>query len=129
MVSRPASSSSTAATRRTYLEGFTIDAMDEVDDKISKHPRGSAKRKAMERLKISVRSRLKPSWMTQGASSCLPKLRDKIDLDGMARFVSHRATRSKSGSPKPTMPASQHLMMDGYDPDIDPSVYLDGDLA
>ena len=35
---------------RDYLEGFTMEAMDEVDEKISKHPRGSAKRKAMERL-------------------------------------------------------------------------------
>ena len=39
---------------RAFIEGFTIEAMDEVDEKISKYPRGSAKRKAMELSLIHI---------------------------------------------------------------------------
>ncbi|MEO9792824.1 division/cell wall cluster transcriptional repressor MraZ, partial [Tateyamaria sp.] len=111
---------------RTYLEGFTVEAMDEVDDKISLHPRGSAKRKAMERL-YSAQSI--ETVVDETGRIVLPaKLRDKIGLDGMARFVSSGDT-FEIWKPEAYDASIAALDDDGYDPDVDPSVYLDGDLA
>ena len=110
---------------RTYLEGFTIEAMDEVDEKISKHPRGSAKRKAMERL-YSAQSI--ETVVDETGRIVLPaKLRDKIDLDGMARFVSSGDT-FEIWKPEAYDASIAALDDVGFDPNLDPSVYLDGDL-
>ena len=110
---------------RSYLEGFTVEAMDEVDDKISLHPRGSAKRKAMERL-YSAQS-IETVVDDTGRIVLPAKLRDKIGLDGMARFVSSGDT-FEIWKPEAYDASIAALDDAGYDPDDDPSVYLDGDL-
>ena len=111
---------------RDYLEGFTIEAMDEVDDKIAKFPRGSAKRKAMERL-YSAQS-IEAEVDNTGRIVLPVKLRDKIGLDGMARFVSSGDT-FEIWKPEAYDDSIAALDDDGFDPDLDPSAYLDGDLG
>lgn len=110
---------------RDYLEGFTIEAMDEVDDKIAKFPRGSAKRKAMERL-YSAQS-VEVIVDDTGRIVLPAKLRDKIGLNGMARFVSSGDT-FEIWTPEAYDDSIAALDDDGFDPDLDPSVYLDGDM-
>ena len=111
---------------RDYIEGFTIEAMDEVDDKISKFPRGSAKRKAMERL-YSAQS--VEAIVDDTGRIVLPaKLREKIDLDGTVRFVSAGDT-FEIWKPETYDASIEGLEEDGFDPELDPSVYLDGDQA
>ncbi len=110
---------------RDYLEGFTVAAMDEVDEKISKHPRGSAKRKAMERL-YSAQSI--EAVVDETGRIVLPaKLRDKIALNGLARFVSAGDT-FEIWRPETYDATIAALNEDGFDPELDPSAYLDGDL-
>jgi MraZ protein len=110
---------------RTYLEGFTIEAMNEVDEKIAKHPRGSAQRKAMERLYSaqSMETEVDPT----GRIVLPAKLRDKLGLDGMARFVASGDT-FEIWNPDTYDAMVETDIHDELDPDVDPSVYLDGDL-
>ena len=111
---------------RNYLEGFTIEAMDEVDQKISLHGRGTAKRKAMERL---YNAQSIETVVDETGRIVLPaKLRDKIGLSGMARFVSSGDT-FEIWQPDAYDASIAALDDDGFDPEADPSVYLDGDLG
>lgn len=110
---------------RNYLEGFTIEAMDEVDEKISKHPRGSAKRKAMERL-YSTQA-IEAVVDDTGRIVLSAKLREKIGLTDMARFAASGDT-FEIWNPDTFDAVHEDLEGDGYDPDVDPSVYLDGEL-
>ncbi|MEO0938468.1 MAG: division/cell wall cluster transcriptional repressor MraZ [Pseudomonadota bacterium] len=107
---------------RDYLEGFTIEAMDEVDEKIAKFPRGSAKRKAMERL-YSAQS-IEAEVDNTGRIVLPAKLREKIGLTGMARFVSSGDT-FEIWNPDTYDASVAALDEDGFDPSLDPSVYLD----
>ncbi|MEL7098577.1 MAG: division/cell wall cluster transcriptional repressor MraZ [Pseudomonadota bacterium] len=107
---------------RDYLEGFTIEAMDEVDEKIAQFPRGSAKRKAMERL-YSAQS-IEAEVDNTGRIVLPAKLREKIGLDGMARFVSSGDT-FEIWNPETYDATVAALDEEGFDPDLDPSVYLD----
>ena len=109
---------------RDYLEGFTIEAMDEVDDKIAAFPRGSAKRKVMERL-YSAQS-VEVIVDDTGRIVLPAKLREKIDLNGLAKFVSSGDT-FEIWKPEAYDISIAALDDDGFDPDLDPSVYLDGD--
>jgi len=71
--------------RRNYLECFTIDAANEVDARISRMPRGSVKRRAMERL---FNGQSLPATVDETGRIVLPaKLRAKIGLDGEAYFM------------------------------------------
>jgi MraZ protein len=108
---------------RDYLEGFTIEAMDEVDDKIAAFPRGSAKRKAMERLYSAQSVEV---IVDDTGRIVLPlKLREKICLDGSAKFVSSGDT-FEIWKPEAYDASIASLGDEEFDPDLDPSVYLDG---
>ncbi len=111
---------------RSYIEGFTVEAMDEVDEKIALHPRGSAKRKAMERL-YSAQS-IETVVDDTGRIVLPAKLREKIGLNGIARFVASGDT-FEIWQPEAYEASVAALDEEGYDPALDPSVYLDGDLG
>ena len=111
---------------RDYLEGFTVQAMDEVDEKIAKHPRGSARRKAMERL-YSAQS-LETEVDNTGRIVLPAKLRDKLGLEGMARFVASGDT-FEIWHPDRYDTMIEQEIDEELDPDVDPSAYLDGDDA
>ncbi len=71
--------------RRDYLECYTIEAIDEVDRKIAALPRGSERRKMLERL-FSGQSQ--PTEIDPDGRLVLPqKLRAKIGLDSEAYFI------------------------------------------
>lgn len=71
--------------RRDFLECFTVDAANEVDAKISQMPRGSVKRRAMERL---FNGQSLPATVDDTGRIVLPaKLRQKIGIDAEAYFM------------------------------------------
>ena len=65
--------------RRDFLECFTIDAANEVDERIARMPRGSDQRRALERL---FNGQSLPATVDDTGRIVLPlKLRDKIKID------------------------------------------------
>ena len=71
--------------RRSFLECFTIDAANEVDQTIKAMKRGSPKRRAMERV---FNGQSLPLTVDETGRIVLPaKLRQKIGLDGEAYFI------------------------------------------
>jgi MraZ protein len=111
--------------RRAYIEGFTITAMDEVDEKIARLPRGAPQRKALERLYSAqaMETEVDPT----GRIVLPAKLRDKLGLDAMARFVASGDT-FEIWHPDTYDSMAATEIDDALDPDVDPSAYLDGDL-
>lgn len=70
---------------RDFLECFTIDAANEVDEKIARLPRGSARRRAMERL---FNGQSMSATVDDTGRIVLPaKLRQKIGIEGEAYFI------------------------------------------
>ena len=70
--------------RRSYLECYTMQAIDEVDDKIDALPRGSMERKLLQRL---FHGQSFPTSIDDTGRLVLPvKLRQKIGLDKEAFF-------------------------------------------
>ena len=71
--------------RRDYLECYTIEAINEVDDKIDALPRGSMERKMLQRL---FHGQSYPTNVDETGRLVLPaKLRSKIGLAGEAFFI------------------------------------------
>ncbi len=71
--------------RRDFLECFTIDAANDVDAKIDRLPRGSAKRRAMEKL---FNGQSMPLTVDETGRIVLPaRLRQKIDIGAEAYFI------------------------------------------
>lgn len=111
---------------RSFLECFSVEAMDSVERKIAKLPRGSKKRKALQRL-----------YMTQSIETTidetgrlvLPKnLREKIGLESGVMCAGNGDT-FEIWKPE-TYDEEIYAGLeedDDFDPDTDPSEYLDGD--
>lgn len=71
--------------RRDYLECYTIQAINEVDDKIDALPRGSMERKMLQRL---FHGQSYPTNVDETGRLVLPaKLRTKIGLENEAFFI------------------------------------------
>lgn len=71
--------------RRDFLECFTIDSANEVDEKIARMPRGSRQRRALERL---FNGQSLPATVDDTGRIVLPqKLRDKLGIKGEAYFI------------------------------------------
>lgn len=71
--------------RRKFLECYTIEAIDEVDQKIDALPRGSMERKMLQRL---FHGQSHPTNVDETGRLVLPaKLRQKIGLEGEAFFI------------------------------------------
>ncbi|SES14800.1 MraZ protein [Tranquillimonas rosea] len=110
---------------RDYLECFTMDSIAKIDAKISRLPRGSKKRKALQRL---YHTHAHPTSVDETGRLVLPaKLREKIGLNGEAFFAGTGET-FEIWSPE----AYDASIGDGgededFDPDVDPEVYLDGE--
>lgn len=73
--------------RRNYLECYTIEAIEEVDDKIAALPRGSVERRYLEKMFNGMS--LETSVDNTGRLVLPKKLRDKIGLtnDSEAYFI------------------------------------------
>jgi MraZ protein len=111
---------------RKHLECFTAEAIAEVDGKIRKLPRGSKKRRALQRL---YHGQAHPTSVDETGRLVLPaKLREKIGLVKEAYFVGNGDT-FEIWNPD-VYDAEMYADLEGdddFDPDVDPSIYLDGD--
>ena len=109
--------------RRDYLECYTMEAIDEVDAKIDKMPRGSAQRKALQRL---IHGQSFSTIVDETGRLVLPaKLRNKIDLSCEAFFIAAGDT-FQIWKPE-TYEADADGWSDELSDDVDPLTYLDGD--
>ncbi|MDH5797100.1 MAG: division/cell wall cluster transcriptional repressor MraZ [Paracoccaceae bacterium] len=71
--------------RRKYLECYTIEAIEDVDARIAKMPRGSVERRMVERM---FHGQSLPTEVDGDGRLVLPqKLREKIGLEGEAFFI------------------------------------------
>ncbi|WP_380058348.1 division/cell wall cluster transcriptional repressor MraZ [Falsihalocynthiibacter sp. SS001] len=110
--------------RRSQLECFTQDAIDEVDALIARLPRGSKKRQALQRL---YSAQAYPTSVDDTGRLVLPaKLRKKIGLENEAYFVGNGDTFEIWTPDRYEAAMNDGLDADDdFDPNVDPSVYLD----
>ncbi len=112
--------------RRQFLECYTIDAINEVDDKIDALPRGSVERKYLQRL---FHGQSFPTIVDETGRIVMPaKLRTKIDLDKEAFFIAAGDTFQIW---KPETYEAEELSkteewLDELPEDFDPLAFLDG---
>jgi len=112
--------------KRQYLECFTMEAIEDVERRIEKLPRGDKRRKALQRL-YNTQSIL-TSVDETGRLVLSAKLRDKLDLTGMAFFAGNGDTFEiwKPETYEVEMDADLEAD-DDFDPEADASIYLDGE--
>lgn len=112
--------------KRDYLECFTIQAIEKIFDKIERKPAASKRRIAMQRLynTFSV-----VTSVDETGRLVLPaKLRNKIGLDGEAVFAgTGEAFQIWKPDAYEAALEAQMEADDEFDPDVDASVYLEGD--
>ena len=110
--------------RKKYLECYTMEAIEEVDSKIDKLPRGSKERKALERLFHGLSF---PTSVDETGRLVLPaKLRDRVSIEKEAYFIAAGDT-FQIWNPE-TYEADQALAEDwleGLPDDFDPLSFLD----
>jgi MraZ protein len=112
--------------RRQYLECYTMEAINEVDEKISALPRGTKERKLLQTL---FHGQSFPTSIDDTGRLVLPaKLRQKIDLDGEAFFFGQGDTFQiwKPETYETVEAAKNRAWLDEMPDDFDPTVYLDG---
>ena len=111
---------------REFLECFTVEAMDDVVSRIMKMPRGSKKRLALSKLYLT--QSLEVSVDETGRLVLPKEQRDNIGFDSMA-FFAGKCDTFEIWNPE-TYDATLEGALeadDDFDPDADPSIYLDGD--
>ena len=111
--------------RRKYLECYTMEAIDEVDAKIDALPRGSMKRKMLQRL---FHGQSFPTNVDETGRLVLPaKLRKKIGLEGEAFFIAAGDTFQiwKPETYESEELAATEEWLDGLGEDFDPLEFLD----
>ena len=111
--------------RRSYLECYTMEAIEEVDDKIDALPRGSIERKMLQRL---FHGQSFPTSVDETGRLVLPaKLRKKIGLENEAFFIAAGDTFQIW---KPETYEQEELLkteswLDELPEDFDPLILLD----
>lgn len=111
--------------RRSYLECYTMEAIEEVDAKIDALPRGSRERKMLQRM---FHGQSFPTTIDETGRLVLPaKLRNKIDLDKEAFFIAAGDTFQiwKPETYEAEELASTEEWLDELPEDFDPLEYLD----
>ncbi|SLN26295.1 cell division protein MraZ [Pseudoruegeria aquimaris] len=112
--------------RRKFLECFSVEAMDSVERKIAKLPRGSKKRKALQRLYLTQSIE---TTIDETGRLVLPKaLREKIGLESGVMCAGNGDTFEIWNPDTYEEEIYAGLEEDeDFDPDVDPSEYLEGD--
>ena len=111
--------------RRNYLDCYTMEAINEIDDKISKLPRGTKQRSILERLFNGLAHTVS---VDKTGRIVLPlKLRNKIKLENQAYFT---ASGDKFQIWHPDTYANEGVgqieaWLDQQDDDFDPLIFLD----
>ena len=111
--------------RRKYLECYTVEAIDEVDDQIAAMPRGSMARRMLERL---MHGQSFPTEVDGDGRLVLPqKLRDKIGLEKEAFFIASGDTFQiwKPETYEAEELAKTEAWLDDLPDDFDPLTLLD----
>ncbi|SHH73747.1 division/cell wall cluster transcriptional repressor MraZ [Cognatishimia maritima] len=111
--------------RRNYLECYTIEAIEEVDEKIDALPRGSMERKMLQRL---FHGQSFPTSVDETGRLVLPaKLRQKIDLDKEAFFIAAGDTFQiwKPETYEAEELSATEEWLDDLPEDFDPLIFLD----
>lgn len=111
--------------RRNYLECFTIDEMERVEEKIARMPRASQKRKLLERL-YSTQS-MTSSVDDTGRIVLPAKLRDKIGIQTEAYFASNLDTFQiwEPGTFEAEELSKMEEELDDLPEGFDPAMFLD----
>ncbi|MGY9048329.1 MAG: division/cell wall cluster transcriptional repressor MraZ [Rhodobacterales bacterium] len=112
--------------RRKFLECYTIEAMEEVEDQIDALPRGSMERKMLERL---FTGQSHTTSVDETGRLVLPiKVRQKIGLEGEAFFIASGDTFQiwKPETYETEEVAKTEEWLDGLPDDFDPLSLLDG---
>ncbi len=112
--------------RRKYLECYTVQEMEEVEDRISGMKRGSKKRRILERLFLSQST---TTSVDETGRIVLPaKLREKIGLSKEAQFAGAADTFQiwEPSTYEEEMAATEEFL-DEQDEDFDPLMLLDDD--
>ena len=115
--------------RRNYLECYTMEAIDEVDDKIDALPRGSMERKMLQRL---FHGQSYPTNVDETGRLVLPaKLRDKIGLSKEAFFIAAGDTFQiwNPETYEKEELARTEEWLDELPEDVDPLSFLDGPVG
>ncbi|MBU2983254.1 division/cell wall cluster transcriptional repressor MraZ [Lentibacter algarum] len=111
--------------RRAYLEVYTVEAINEVDDKIAKLGRGTPQRKLLQRL---YQGQSLPTSVDDTGRLVLPqKLREKIGLKNEAFFIAAGDTFQiwNPETYEQEELAKTEEWLDELPDDFDPLVYLD----
>jgi MraZ protein len=111
--------------RRDYLECYTIEAIEEVDAKIDRLPRGSRERKMLSAL---FQGQSLPTSVDETGRLVLPaKLRKKIGLEDEAFFIAAGDTFQiwKPETYEAEEQARTEAWLDELPDDVDPLIYLD----
>ena len=111
--------------RRNYLECYTMEAIEEVDAKIDRLPRGSMERKMLQRL---FHGQSFPTSVDETGRLVLPaKLRQKIGLDKEAFFIAAGDTFQiwNPETYEQEEAAKTEAWLDELPEDFDPLVFLD----
>jgi len=111
---------------RKFLEGFSIAAMEEVDEKISRLPRGSRNRRVLERM---FSGQAVPLQVDEtGRLVLAQKLRDKVGISDEAFFIAAGDTFQIW---QPQTYAAEAAKFDDiyeeFDEDFDPLILLEQD--
>jgi len=109
---------------RNFIEGYTVDAMDEVDEHISNMPRGSKERRLLEQMFSgqSVQMQVDPT----GRLVLSQKLRDKIGIKAEAFFIASGDTfQIWEPTAYDAHAAKMEAWFDEQDEDVDPLILLD----
>lgn len=115
--------------RRKYLECYTMEAIEEVDEKIAALPRGSMERRMLERLFSGLSEPAKVD--ETGRIVLSAKLRQKIGIEGEAFFIASGDTFQiwKPETYQEDELAKTEAWLDDLPDDIDPLIFLDGNRA
>ncbi|MFK5998363.1 MAG: division/cell wall cluster transcriptional repressor MraZ [Rhodobacterales bacterium] len=109
---------------RNFIEGYTVEAMDEVDTRISNMPRGSKERRLLEQMFSgqSVQMQVDPT----GRLVLSQKLRDKIGISDEAFFIAAGDTfQIWEPAAYDAHAAKMEAWFDEQDEDVDPLILLD----
>jgi MraZ protein len=109
---------------RPFLEGFSVTAMDDVDERIAAMPRGSKNRRILERIFSGQAVQIQVD--ETGRLVLSQKLRDKVGITGEAFFIASGDTfQIWQPSAYDTRAAKLEDELDEFDEDFDPLTLLD----
>ncbi|MFP7673619.1 division/cell wall cluster transcriptional repressor MraZ [Marivita sp. S0852] len=112
--------------RRKYLECYTVEAIEEVDDKIEALPRGSVERRMLQRL---FNTQSHATSVDDTGRLVLPaKLREKIGLSSEALFTGAGDTFQiwEPETYESEELAATEEWLDDLPDNVDPLIFLDG---